>query len=152
MKETSQVQQVYAPVERVYTTLSNFDNLRPVIERMKTDENLKQKLQEAGHAEAIDQLAQIELNQDSVSIPAPMIGNISLQIIEREENKCIKIQTTKSPIAATLWIQVLPVSEYTSKLRLTIDADIPFMLKAIIGSKVKDGIEKLAEGLARIPY
>ena len=152
MRETSSVQAVNAPVQRVYATLSNFENLRPAIERLRNDSNLHEKLREEGHADAIELLSQIELTADTISIPAPMLGTVSMKVIDREENKCIKIQTEQSPIAATLWIQCLPVTEYTSKLRLTIDADIPFMLKAMVGSKVKNGIEKLAEGLARIPY
>ena len=37
-------------------------------------------------------------------------------------------------------------------MKLTIDADIPFMLKAMVGSKLKDGVEKIADALAMINY
>lgn len=152
MKETSSVKQIYAPVERVYSTLSNLENLLPLIERAKTDENIRTKLREAGHEGALDELDKVEITADSIAIPAPMMGTISMQIIEREENKCIKFQTMQSPIKANFWIQTLPVTADTSKMRLTIDADIPFMLKAMVGSKLKDGIEKVADALAMIAY
>ncbi len=152
MKESSSVKPVNAPVERVYATLSNLENLRPLLERARTDENLKEKMREAGQANALDSLANVTLTSDSISVPAAMVGTISLTIIEREENKCIKFVTDKSPVRATLWIQVLPVTDLTSKMKLTVDADIPFMLKAMIGSKVKKGIEQVADALAMINY
>lgn len=152
MKEESSVKQIYAPVERVYATLSNLENLRPLIERAKNDENLRAKANEAGHAGALDDLDKIELTADSISVPASMLGTISLQIVEREEGKCIKFETVQSPVKAKFWIQTLPVTADTSKMRLTIDADIPFMLKAMVGSKLKDGIEKVADALAMIQY
>ncbi len=152
MKESSSVKPVNAPVERVYATLSNLENLRPLLERARTDENLKEKMREAGQANALDSLANVTLTSDSISVPAAMVGTISLTIIEREENKCIKFVTDKSPVKATLWIQVLPVTDMTSKMKLTVDADIPFMLKAMIGSKVKKGIEQVADALSMINY
>ncbi len=152
MKESSSVKPVNAPVERVYATLSNLENLRPLLERARTDENLKEKMREAGQANALDSLANVTLTSDSISVPAAMVGTISLTIIEREENKCIKFVTDKSPVKATLWIQVLPVTDLTSKMKLTVDADIPFMLKAMIGSKVKKGIEQVADALSMINY
>lgn len=152
MKESSSVKTVNAPVERVYSTLSNLENLRPLLDKAQNDEKLKEKIRESGQADALDALANIQLTSDSVSVPAAMIGSVSLTIVEREENKCIKFVTDKSPIKGTLWIQVLPLTDTTSKMKLTIDADIPFMLKAMVGSKLKNGIEQLASGLAMIKY
>lgn len=152
MKESSSVKPVNAPVERVYSTLSNLENLRPLLEKARNDENLKEKIRQSGQANALDSLANVELTNDSISVPAAMVGTVSLRIVEREENKCIKFVTDKSPVKATLWIQVLPVTDTTSKMKLTVDADIPFMLKAMIGSKLKDGIEKVADALAMINY
>lgn len=152
MKESSSVKQVNAPVERVYATLSDLNNLRPLIERAQTDETLKEKMREAGQENALDSLKDVTLTSDTLEIPAPMVGTISLRIIEREENKCIKFVTDKSPVNANLWIQVLPETESTSKLKLTIDADIPFMLKAMVGSKIREGIEKVADAIAMIQY
>jgi len=152
VKESSNIKQINAPVERVYATLSNLENLRPIIEKAQNDENLKAKLAEQGQENALDGLRDIVLTADSITIPVPMVGSIALSIIEREENKTIKFATEQSPIAAKLWIQLLPVTAETSKMKLTIDADIPFMLKAMIGSKVKDGIEKMADMLAMVQY
>jgi hypothetical protein len=64
----------------------------------------------------------------------------------------VKFQTAQSPQPFNLWIQVLPVTETTSKMKVTVDADIPFMLKGMVSGPLKDGIEKIADALAMIPY
>lgn len=152
MKESSSVKNISAPVERVYATLSNLENLRPLIERAQNDEGLREKMRQAGQGNALEQLKDIEITADSIAIPTPMFGTISMCIIEREEGKCIKFETQQSPVKANLWIQTLPVSSDQSKMKLTIDADIPFMLKAMVGGKLKDGVEKIADALAMINY
>lgn len=152
MKEESSVKQIYAPVERVYSTLSNLENLRPLLERAQTDESVREKAREMGQENALEGLQNVELTNDSISIPAGMMGSITLKVVEREENKCIKFETEQSPIQAKMWIQVLPVTADTSKMRLTVDADIPFMLKAMVGGKLKEGVEKVADMLAMIRY
>ena len=150
MKESSSVKNISAPVERVYATLSNLENLRPLIERAQNDEGLREKIRQAEQENALEQLKDIEITADSIAIPTPMFGTISMHIIEREE--CIKFETRQSPVKANLWIQTLPVSSDQSKMKLTIDADIPFMLKAMVGGKLKDGVEKIADALAMINY
>ena len=152
MKAESSVKQVNAPVEKVYSTLSNLENLRPILEKARTDERIKEHLRAEGREDAMDSLANVELTNDSIALPVPMFGTISMRIINREENKCVKFETEQSPVKANMWIQVLPVTDTTSKMRLSIDADIPFMLKAMVGSKLKDGVEKLADMLAAINY
>lgn len=152
-KYESNIKQINAPVERVYEKLSNLENFRPVLENMQNNEMVKEKIREAGQDPAqLEKLKDVVLTADSVSFPVPMMGEMSLRIIEREENRTIKFQTEQSPIDANFWIQVLPVTDLTSKLRLTLKADLNPMIKMMIGSKLKDGIDKFADMLSMIPY
>jgi carbon monoxide dehydrogenase subunit G len=50
------------------------------------------------------------------------------------------------------WIQVLPVNETTSKMKVTVKADIPFMLAGMVAGPIQDGVEKIADALAQVPY
>ena len=43
-------------------------------------------------------------------------------------------------------------SETESAIKLTLKADLPFMIKMMAGSKIKDGIEKLADMLTKVDY
>ena len=152
-KYESSVKQVNAPVERVYAVISDLERLRPVIEMAQNNEMIKEKLREAGQDPAqLEKLKDMNLTSDRVSFPAPMVGEVAVAIIEREENKCIKFETEKSPVDANLWIQVLPVTDTTSKMRVTLKADLNPMMKMILGSKLEKGIDQFADMLCMLPY
>ena len=152
-KYESSVKQVNAPVERVYSVISDLERLRPVIEMAQNNEMIKEKLREAGQDPAqLEKLKDMNLTSDRVSFPAPMVGEVAVAIIEREENKCVKFETEKSPIDANLWIQVLPVTDTTSKMRVTLKADLNPMMKMILGSRLEKGIDQFADMLCMLPY
>ena len=134
-KFESSVKQIPYPVENVYRNISDLNNLERVRDRIPED-----KLQE------------FQFDSDSVQVSVAPVGTIKLRIIEREENKCVKFETEQSPIPFNLWIQVLPVSDTESKMKVTVKADIPFMLKGMVSGPLQDGVEKIADALAQIPY
>ncbi len=134
-KFESSIKQIPYPQQSVYDKISNLENLEKVRDRIPAD-----KVQE------------FSFDKDSVSVNVSPVGEIKLRIINREEPKCVKFETVQSPMPFNLWIQVLPVTETTSKMKVTVDADIPLMLKPMISGPLKDGIEKIADALAMIPY
>ena len=134
-KFESSVKQIPYPVENVYRNISDLSNLERVRDRIPED-----KLQE------------FQFDSDSVQVSVAPVGTIKLRIIEREENKCVKFETEQSPIPFNLWIQVLPVSETESKMKVTVKADIPFMLKGMVSGPLQDGVEKIADALSQIPF
>lgn len=134
-KFESSIKQIPYPQQSVYDKISNLENLEKVRDRIPAD-----KVQE------------FSFDRDSVSVNVSPVGEIKLRIINREEPKCVKFETVQSPMPFNLWIQVLPVTETTSKMKVTVDADIPFMLKGMVNGPLKDGIEKIADALAMIPY
>ena len=134
-KFESSVKPIPYPVENVYRNISDLSNLERVRDRIPED-----KLQD------------FEFDSDSVQVSVAPVGIIKLRIIEREENKCVKFETEQSPLPFNLCIQVLPVSETESKMKVTVKADIPFMLKGMVSGPLQDGVEKIADALAQIPY
>ena len=152
-KYESGVKQVNAPVERVYAVLSDMERLRPMIEVAQNNEMFKVKVREAGQDPAVlEKLKDLTLSTDRIAFPAPMVGEVALAIVEREQDRCVKFQTERSPIEANLWIQVLPVTETTSKMRVTIKADLNPMVKMMVGSKLEKGIDQFADMLCTLPY
>ena len=134
-KFESSIKQIPYPVENVYRNISDLSNLERVRDRVPED-----KLQD------------FQFDSDSVQVSVAPVGTIKLRIIERDENKCVKFETEQSPLPFNLWIQVLPVDETTSKMKVTVKADIPFMLKGMVSGPLQDGVEKIADALAQIPY
>ncbi len=152
MKESSSIKTIYAPIERVYATLSDLENLRPLLEKAQSDENLQAQAASAGYSEMLGNIKNVVLSSDTIEALFPMVGTVSLRIVEREELKCVKLETEKSPIKATIWVQMLPENADVTKIKLTASADIPFMLRPMIGSRMKDGVEKIADLVAQIRY
>ena len=134
-KFESSVKQIPYPVEDVYRNISDLSNLERVRDRVPEDK-----------------LSSFAFDRDSVSISIDPVGDITMCIVERDENKCVKFEAEQSPLPFNLWIQVLPVSDTESKMRVTVQADIPFMLKGMVSGPLQDGVEKVAEALAQIPY
>ena len=121
--------------EAVYRNLSDLTNLERVRDRIPED-----KVQD------------FSFDADSVSVSVPPVGKITLRICDREEPKCVKFESVDSPLPFNLWIQVLPVTAETSKMKVTVQADIPFMLKGMVAGPLQDGVEKIADALAQVPY
>lgn len=134
-KFESSIKQIPYPQQSVYNMLSDLTNI----------ERVKNKVPE-------DKLKDMTFDKDSIAISVAPVGQVSMRIIEREEPKTIKFASDNSPMSFNFWIQILPVSETESKLKLTIDADIPFFAKSIVSGPLQEGIEKIADALAMIPY
>jgi len=99
-----------------------------------------------------DKLQSLSFDHDSLSVSVDPVGQISMRIIERDEPKTIKFESDNSPLSFNFWIQILPVTETSSKMKLTIDADIPFFAKGMVSKPLQEGIEKIADALAMIPF
>ena len=144
----STVKQIPHRQESVFATLSDLSNLESLKESIEQN---RDRLPEEAR-QHIDKLRDLKFSTDSLSIQAPMVGEVSLRIIEREPCKTIKFETENSPIPFNLWIQLLPTSDTTCKLKLTLKGDIPFMLKGMVKKPLQEGIEKVADMMAMIPY
>jgi hypothetical protein len=146
-KFESSVKQIPHSQRSVYAMLSDLSNIQRLKDHLPeeaTDNDEMNKIK--------DKLKNLSFDQDSLSINVDPIGQVSMRIIERDEPKMIKLESEKSPFAFKFWIQVLPVTEASSKMKLTIDADIPFFAKSMVAKPLQEGIEKIADALAMIPF
>jgi len=131
--------------EIIYNYLSNFDNLSKYI-----NEGLLGKM-----LEKIPQIkiTSFESDADSCRFKISGMGLAEVRIVEREPVKTIKISSSGSlPITIVFWIQLLPVDVYETKLRLVLNADMSMMIKMMVNKKLEEGINKLADMLAALPY
>lgn len=94
----SSVKQIPFSQERVYAKLSDLSNL----------ESMKDRIPQ-------DKVKDISFDSDTLTFSVDPVGKITLQVIEREPFKCIKFETTQSPLPFNLWIQLVPDSEQGCK-------------------------------------
>ena len=136
----SNVKNVPYSQERVYNKLSDLNNLEGVRERL---DMVKDKLD--------GKLEDMSFDRDSITLKVQGIS-LTLRIIEREPLKCIKFEGDKSPIPLNLWIQILPVTQEEAKMKVTIRAEVNMFMKAMVSKPLQEGVEKLADMLAMLPY
>lgn len=120
---------------RVYSKLSDLKNLEGVKDRLPADK-----------------IKDISFDSDSLSFNVAPAGQVTLRICEREPEKCIKFETTNSPLPFNLWIQIVPTATDECKVRLTIKVDVNPFIKGMIQKPLKDGLEKMVEMLSQISY
>lgn len=137
----SSVKHIAASAERVFSKLTDLSQLQPVIDKYK-EQVPQDKVK----------IKNITLNTDSVYIDIDPVGQVGLKIIETEPFKTIKFAADRSPLDFNFWIQLVEKEPGDTKLRLTLRADIPFFMKPMIGGKLEQGIEMMAEALTKIEY
>ena len=131
----SSIRQILFPQKKVYDMLSNLENI----------ERVKNRIPE-------DKIKDLTFDNDSISVSVPPAGNVRLRIVDREEPKCIKFGTESSPVPFNLWIQILPVTEPSCKMTITIQAALNPFIKGMVQKPLQQGIEKIADVLQAINY
>jgi len=131
----SEIKTIPHAQEKVYAVLSDLNNLEKLRDRIP-----QEKIQD------------LEFDSDSVSLSVAPVGKLKIAIIERETPKTIKFATEQSPMTANIWIQLLPESDTHTKMKLTLRADLNLFLKPVLSKPLQDGITKMAEVLAMIPF
>lgn len=121
--------------QAVYNNISDLRNLEKVRDRVPED-----KVQD------------FSFDQDTVSLNVAPVGELKLRICDREEPKCIKFETVQSPVPFNVWVQVLPVDENSSKMKVTVKAELNPFIKSMLEKPLQEGVEKIADALAMVHY
>lgn len=147
----SQVKTIYATQPNVYARLSDLSQLQAIKDRL-TDEQkamIKAKMDEATKGKV--SVSGFAFTEDTASCNIQGMP-LCIRIIDREPMKTIKFAAENSPVSATLWIQLIGTGPYETKAKVTLDVDIPFFLKPMVGKKLDGAADQIAEALTRIPY
>lgn len=139
---------VYAKI----SDLSNLESLKRKAGDVEVPDSLHEQASDEQINKAMEVLQNMEFTTDTMSIDMPPMGKMVIEIIEREPEKLVKMTSKQSPIPLTLWIQVVPTSDETCAMRVTLDAELNMFLKMALGNKLSDGVDRFADMLAKIPY
>ncbi len=128
-KYESKQQQVLLPAEDIFRVISRFDNLTPALG---------------------DRVEEWQATADRCSFKAKGF-TVKLRLEELIENKQVKIVGDEGgvPMDFTFWIQLHSVAERDTRLRLVLHVELNMMMKMMVGSKLSDGIDQMAEALAK---
>jgi len=147
-KYESEVKIIASQQECVYNHLSNLKNLEPLFDPKRISE-LKKQYPNTPEIK----LENFRATADECSFSISPVGNIGVQIIEREPSKLIKLTGSKSvPFQVNCWVQLLPVDEANCKVKITLHAELNPMIKMLVGKHLKEGVDHLALALTKIEY
>ena len=129
----SDIKTISSSEEMVFGILSDLNNLSRI----------------ADNPELSTKVKDLQYDTDSCSFGVEGYGRVGFRIIEREAFKTIKLESENSPIPINVWIQLKQVAENDTKLKLTMSAELPAMIKMMLDSKLKSGINSVADVLAK---
>ena len=133
----SKIVHINSNAKSIFEKLSNLEKLRPILANIPQD---KIKAED------------IRLTADTCSFNVENMGEVGVKIVEREEYKCIKFASDKSPVEFNIWIQLVEKAPYDTKAKITFKADLPFMIKMFIKDKLANGLDQVADLLTKIQY
>ena len=144
-KYTSEVKIIDHNQQVVFNYLSNFENLSGYLNSGLIERITKQVPQ--------IKITDFESNKDSCKFNITGLGVAEIKIVKRESFSTIKVESSGGlPLSFTFWIQLLPVDQYQTKMRLTLHAEMSMMIKMMAGNKLEEGIDQLADTLSKLPY
>ena len=126
---TSKQHQILRPAEQIYAVISRFDNLTPAV---------------------ADRVEEWQATEETCSFKAKGF-TVRLRMEEREAPKHVKIVGDEGglPMDFAFWIQLHKVSETDTRMRLVLHVKLNMMMKMMIGGKLQDAIDQIAEGIAK---
>ena len=136
IKYESKIGQINANATNVYAVLTNLENLQ------KFKDHIPQ-----------NKVKEIEVTRDSIRFKIEGIGpKIAIGIVDHEENQMIKYGAENIPIPVNAWIQLKQMEENDTRIRITIKADMPAMLKLMLDKKLQTGLDQAVDMLCHLQY
>lgn len=132
----SEIRTISANNEVVFAKLGDLKNLEVIKDKIPA---------EAG-------ISDFSCEKDSINFTINAVGRMSLLVIEREPYKTIKLGAENSPIDFNLWIQLVPTAETETAMKVTLKAELPMMVKMMLGNKLQEMVNQLAKGFSKIDY
>lgn len=132
-------------VSEIKTIYYSDAEIFPVLSDLRKLDLIKDKLPQ-------EQIKDFSYDQDSCSVNVSPIGKVRFVIIDREPNSTIKFEAEQLPFELNLWIQLKQTAENETKLKLTVRANLNPFLKPLVSKPLQEGLDKMAETLAAIPY
>lgn len=129
IKAESQVKELDSDMTEVFGFLSNLKNLEPHIPK--------------------DKIRNFYAEEDSCSFQVDMLGDATINIVEKEPYKSIKFSGNKNTsFPFDMWVQLKESSPGKTFMKLTLHAEVNMMMKMIVEPFLKNGLEAITDKIA----
>lgn len=104
-----------------------------------------------------DKVKDTQVSADECSFAIDKIGRVALKIDERLPCSLVKyVLSAAMSLGINIFLQIKEApqatSEPESRIKVSLTADIPFMLKPLIGGKLQEVVDRVAETIAMKTY
>ncbi|MDR0510795.1 MAG: polyketide cyclase [Rikenellaceae bacterium] len=124
--ESKQVQ-IRRPAVQVYAVASDFTNFTPMVQ---------------------DKVENWEATADRCSFRVKGFA-LSLEIAEKNPPETVKIISSEgSPLPFTFWLQLREMTPDDTRMKLTLHAELPMMVRMMIGGKLQEALDMMAQRIA----
>lgn len=97
-----------------------------------------------------DQISDLSTGDDLCSFNLKGMGPVSIQIVEREPYKLVKLShVDKKPLEFYVWFQFVEVNPRDTRIRITLHVAIPLLLRPLLGKKIQKGLDQTVDQLAQ---
>lgn len=99
-----------------------------------------------------DKIKDFTFDSDSCTITVDPVGKIKFNIIERTPNELIKFQAEQLPFGLILNIDLKRNDNTETEMKIKLSADLNPFLKPMLSKPLQQGLEKISDILASLPY
>ena len=128
-------------IDLIYNKLSN-----PSVFKEHIDQNIDRMPEEAR-----EHLNKVKFEEDGISIESP-VGAMKLSVSESVAPNLVKYVAQSSPVPFGLTVNLEAIDEEHTYGVAEINIELPLMLRAMVGDKLKDGAQKMGEVLTKLPF
>ena len=118
-----------------------------VVSNILSDVNNLGKLND--NTSLTDKIKDLEFDTDSCSFAVNGFGRVGLRIIERTPLNNIKMASENAPVSFNIDIYIHQIAENQTTLQLMLNAKLPAMIKMMVGNKLQEGVNAIADLLAK---
>jgi len=129
----SDIKTISSSEEVVFGILSDLNNL----ERLNKISTLTDKIKD------------LTFDVDSCTFSVDGFGKVGFRILERKPYSMIKMVSENAPVRVSMEFVICGIAENQSTLKLVLLAEFPAMIKMMVGNKLQDGVNAIAELLAK---
>ncbi|MGN1245493.1 MAG: hypothetical protein ACI4UN_02560 [Muribaculaceae bacterium] len=136
----SDVVKINHPITKVYAKLSTPSSFKNIANIDRLPEEVKQRIGE------------IEFGDDSIAFNANPIGQVMLQVVEREEPSRIVLEAVKLPIPLKVVFNLAEAEGDSTEAVVDIQVELNMFIRPMVQQPLSDGAKKFGELLAILPY
>lgn len=135
--------EIDAPAEKVFSKMSNLENLKALLAQAPANAIPEEQLQ---------QLEQIKMTADTIELPAGPVGSLVLRVTERREPTLVRLAGEGSPVPLHLDFVITPKSDERCLGQAVLDLDIPMMLRPMVNGPLNKMVGQFGQLMKHINF